>query len=207
MEKRWFLYIFLWFAGAYLCAQMLPDSVFVITAVPDSLLGAAPDSVKAEQRMVPVLHVDFQGQTRRGALICHQSIAADVADIFRQLYEARYPIERVTPISHYGYDDERSMRANNTSCFCYRRVAGSQKLSKHAQGLAIDLNPLYNPHVKTRNGRLTVQPATAKPYADRSRRFAHKITRNDLACRLFREKGFRWGGDWRSSKDYQHFER
>jgi len=33
------------------------------------------------------------------------------------------------------------------------------------------------------------------------------IDRDDLCNRLFIEHGFRWGGDWRSSKDYQHFEK
>ena len=100
------------------------------------------------------------------------------------------------------------MRANNTSCFCFRVIKGSSKLSAHAQGLAVDLNPLYNPCVKTRrDGTLFIQPSTAAPYVDRSRRFAHKIDRQDLAYRLFIQHGFSWGGAWRSSKDYQHFEK
>lgn len=115
----------------------------------------------------------------------------------------RYPIERMRLIDDYGADDERSMRANNTSCFCYRTVGSSQKLSKHAQGLAIDMNPLYNPCVKGSR----VQPSTSLRYADRGRKFSYKIERGDLLWRLFTERGFRWGGSWRSLKDYQHFER
>jgi hypothetical protein len=129
-------------------------------------------------------------------------------EIFSALYQAKYPIGRIRPISEYGNDDERSMRANNTSCYCYRVVEGSTKLSKHAQGLAIDVNPLYNPCVKRKkDGTLLIQPATGKPYVDRSKSFKYKITTQDLCYRLFIQHGFRWGGAWRSLKDYQHFEK
>ena len=157
---------------------------------------------------ITVRHVDFQGQTQQGVLICNKTRAKDLREIFDELYKAKYPIERVRPISEYGDDDERSMRANNTSCYCYRPIAGSKKLSKHAQGLAIDINPLYNPCVRRqKDGTLLIQPATGKPYADRKKPFKYKITSRDLCYRLFIEHGFRWGGSWRTLKDYQHFEK
>ena len=155
-----------------------------------------------------VQHIDANGKTQQGIIICNKMITKDLREIFAELYRAKYPIERICPISEYGNDDERSMRANNTSCYCYRRVEGSQKLSKHAQGLAIDINPLYNPCVKRKkDGTLLIQPATGKPYADRSKSFKYKITKQDLCYRLFIQHGFRWGGSWRSLKDYQHFEK
>ena len=206
MAKRLLLYLIFLCAGVCLRAQEGSSAPFSVEMVQDSL-ASYPADIRNELRLLRVLYMDFDGKTQQGVLICHRDIAEDLLDIFRQLYEARYPIERIRPISEYGNDDERSMQANNTSCFCYRAVAGTKKLSKHAQGLAIDINPLYNPCVKRRNGRRIVQPATATRYADRTKSFPHKITRNDLACRLFRAKGFRWGGDWRTVKDYQHFER
>jgi hypothetical protein len=107
----------------------------------------------------------------------------------------------------YDADDEKQMRANNTSCFCYRPIAGSSKLSKHSLGLAIDINPLYNPYYKVlKDGTRFVQPATAKIYCNRKATFPYKIDHKDLCYRLFKANGFKWGGDWRSSKDYQHFE-
>ena len=60
---------------------------------------------------------------------------------------------------------------------------------------------------RSKDGTLDVQPATARFYTNRSRNFKYKITRNDLAYRLFKQRGFRWGGDWKSLKDYQHFEK
>ena len=155
-----------------------------------------------------VRHVDGNGRTQQGIVVCNKKISNDLRDIFEELYKAKYSIERIRPISEYGNDDERSMRANNTSCYCYRVVEGSTKLSKHAQGLAIDINPLYNPCVKRKkDGTLLIQPATGKPYADRSKSFKYKITQQDLCYRLFIQHGFRWGGSWRSLKDYQHFEK
>lgn len=155
-----------------------------------------------------VKYVDGEGKTQSGVLICNRTISSDLREIFEELYRQRYPIERIRPISDYDNDDERSMRANNTSCYCYRQIEGSQKMSKHAQGLAIDINPLYNPCVKRRkDGTLLVQPSTGRPYVDRSRHFKYKITPQDLCYRLFIQHGFRWGGNWRSLKDYQHFEK
>ena len=155
-----------------------------------------------------VLHVDFEGVTHEGVIVCNKAISADLRDIFAELYRQKYPIERIRPISDYDNDDEQSMQANNTSCYCYRPIAGSSKLSKHAQGLAIDINPLYNPCVRRKkDGSLLIQPATGKPYANRSRSFRYKITKNDLCYRLFLQHGFRWGGNWRTLKDYQHFEK
>ena len=168
--------------------------------------AAQPDGVVLDT--LRVQHVDFQGRTQEGIIVCNKAISADLREIFAELYRARYPIERIRPISDYGDDDERSMQANNTSCYCYRPIAGSRKLSNHARGMAIDINPLYNPCVRRRkDGTLLVQPQTGRPYADRSRSFRYKITSRDLCYRLFIQHGFRWGGSWRSLKDYQHFEK
>lgn len=163
---------------------------------------------RAELRYLRVSHYDAEGRVRQGELVCHRAIAADLLDIFRELYRHRYPIERMTLIDDYDADDEQSMRANNTSCFNYRKVAGSRRLSAHSRGMAIDINPLYNPCVrKGRDGRTTIQPSTARRYADRKRAFRYKLVAGDLCHRLFLEHGFEWGGAWRSLKDYQHFEK
>lgn len=156
-------------------------------------------------RYLKVRHYDAEGTLKTGEIVCHKAIADDLAEIFRALCEARYPIERVQLIDCYGADDDRSMTANNTSVFNFRRIAGSHKLSNHSYGRAIDINPLYNPCV-SKGGRC-VQPVTGRRYADRSKPNKYKIERGDLCYRLFKQHGFRWGGEWRSLKDYQHFEK
>ncbi|MBR5736849.1 MAG: M15 family metallopeptidase [Bacteroidales bacterium] len=154
-----------------------------------------------------VLHVNADRDTMCGEMICNKAIAADLLDIFRELYHQSYPIERMVPIDEYGADDEQSMRANNSSSFCYRVIAGSTRLSKHASGMAVDLNPLYNPYVKTSNGKTVIQPSTAGPYVNRKADFPYKIDVNDEAYKQFVAHGFTWGGAWTSLKDYQHFEK
>ena len=162
----------------------------------------------ADLRYVRVLHYDGKGAILLGELVCNRQIAADLVEIFRALFNARYPIERMVLIDDFNADDELSMRANNTSAFCYRAVAGSQKLSAHARGMAVDINPLYNPYYRDRkNGTRQVRPATAIGYCDRSKSFPYKLVQGDLCHRLFLQHGFQWGGSWRSCKDFQHFEK
>lgn len=158
-----------------------------------------------ELRYLRVLHMGFDGQAHIGELLVNVSIATDVLEIMRELFENGYAIEKMVLVDAYGADDEQSMEDNNTSAFNYREIAGSSKLSRHSLGLAIDINPLYNPCVK--NSGASISPANAGDYADRSQTFAHKIDENDLCYRLFLEHGFTWGGSWHSLKDYQHFEK
>ena len=99
------------------------------------------------------------------------------------------------------------MADNNTSCFNYRVIAGTSKLSNHSYGMAIDINPFFNPYVTFPNGEPHASPTGSEYYIDRDKDFAYKITTDDLAYKLFTEHGFTWGGNWKSSKDYQHFEK
>lgn len=163
---------------------------------------------RSELRYLRVLHYTIDGKIMTGELICHKDIADDLIDIFRKLYDAKYPIESIRLIDDFGADDSRSMNSNNTSCFNFRFVSGTNKLSNHSRGKAIDINPLYNPYVKNlRNGTQRVDPQKGKPYADRNKKFKYKINHNDLAYKLFTSHGFEWGGNWKSLKDYQHFEK
>ena len=158
---------------------------------------------------VGLLYVDFNGETQSGELICNKAIAQDMVEIFYELYLNDYRIERIRLIDEYGGDDTLSMEDNNTSCFNYRVVDGTDSLSKHALGCAIDINPFYNPYVvfnRPTQGETYISPKGSEIYADRSRSFPYKIDENDLCYRLFTAHGFTWGGNWNSSKDYQHFQ-
>lgn len=161
---------------------------------------------RGELRLLRVRHKNLAGEVLAGEMVCHARIAPVLLDIFRRLYEAGYPIERMELVDNYGAVDEDSMAANNSSCFNFRFISYTTTVSKHGRGLAVDINPLYNPYVKQVEGRLSIEPAAGAPYVDRSGSFPYKITRDDLCCRLFREAGFTWGGDWPDRKDYQHFE-
>ncbi|MGN0365484.1 MAG: M15 family metallopeptidase [Suilimivivens sp.] len=161
-------------------------------------------------RYLNVLYYDFNGEVQSGELICNQEIAHDLVEIFYELYRNEYQIEKIRLIDEYGGDDTASMLDNNTSCFNYRVVDGTDSLSKHAIGCAIDINPFYNPYVvfnKDGSGKTYISPEGSEIYADRSQNFPYKIDENDLCYKLFKEHGFTWGGDWNSCKDYQHFQK
>lgn len=167
------------------------------------------DNVSLEElRYLQVIYIGFDSEEHVGELIVNEAIANDVLDIFYELYKEKYPIERMVLVDEYGGDDEKSMQANNTSAFNYRTIEGSDKLSKHSYGMAIDINPFYNPCVrKYSDGTSKSFPEGSDKYADRDIEFLHKIDKNDLCYKLFTEHGFKWGGDWNSLKDYQHFEK
>lgn len=158
-------------------------------------------------RYISLLYVDFNGDTKHGEMICNKSIAKDLLEIFYELYNNDYQLESVKLIDEFDGDDTKSMLANNTSCFNYRVVEGSKKLSNHAYGLAVDINPFYNPYITYKDGVTKISPAGSEAYADRTLDFPYKIDENDLAYKLFTQHGFKWGGNWNSVKDYQHFER
>ncbi|TWD58081.1 tail length tape measure protein [Agrobacterium vitis] len=65
----------------------------------------------------------------------------------------------------------------------YRNIAGTNKLSEHAFGKAIDINPLQNPMGKS---LVTDMPSNV----------------GDMASKW----GLSWGGAWGSKKDAMHFE-
>lgn len=156
-------------------------------------------------RYLRVLCRDYDGAIFVGEMVVNIEIAQDVSDIFKTLYLASYPIERMSLVDEYGADDDASMEADNTSAFNYRLIAGTNNLSNHALGMAIDINPFYNPYVIPDENYCS--PVDADEYADRSWDFPYKITKGDLCYTLFLEHGFSWGGDWSEIKDYQHFEK
>ena len=188
-----------------------PGECFTLRPIPDEVFrrmegksfGADCTMSRGELRYLRVLHRGFDGLTHVGELVCHEAVAEDLLEVFRLLWEAGYPIEKIRLIDDYGADDERSMADNNSSCFCFRTVAGKDELSKHSLGRAIDINPLYNPYLTERG----YTPLNAGPYVDRSRDFPYKIDENDLCYRLLTERGFEWGGHWSHASDYQHFYR
>lgn len=158
----------------------------------------------AQLRRVDVEHIGFDHQTHRGELIVHEDLVSQVITIFEQLYRLGFPIEKIRTADHYPTaDDELSMADNNTSAFNCRGIPGSNHWSQHAFGRAIDINPRLNPCVYAVGA---FQPRNAADYLDRSRTDPGLFHVGDPAVRVFTDRGWRWGGDWTSPIDYQHFE-
>ena len=189
-----------------------PDTVFISSEIPqdvaDRMIGKSRPASRAvtpleDLRYLRISYVDFSDSVRTGEMVCHKAIAGDLLDIFRELFRIRYQIACIRLVDDFGGDDEASMQANNTSCYNDRKVRGTANISKHALGMAVDVNPLQNPQVRT----YRISPATAAGFADRTKDFPHKISHEDPCYAIFKAHGFTWGGDWPSGKDYQHFVR
>jgi hypothetical protein len=160
-----------------------------------------------ELRYLRMSHLDFKGRTSQGEMVVHKDVAEEVVQIFKALYEAGYPVRQMRLVSDFGGNDWRSIEADNTSAFNCRKATGSRKWSKHSYGKAIDINPIENPYI-ARSGRIAHKASQqyrkrvhrVDSYADRA-----VLLRGDRAVKLFKSYGWKWGGEWRYVKDYQHF--
>jgi hypothetical protein len=155
-------------------------------------------------RELRVIHMTFWGFDREahsGELVVHRRWADDLVHVFRRIYRARFPIRRMRAIERYDGNDHRSMKADNTSAFNCRYVAGTTRWSQHAYGRAIDLNPVENPYVSGRH----VSPRAGRRFADRSLQRRGMVHRGDVVWRAFHRLGWGWGGSWSGAQDYQHF--
>jgi poly-gamma-glutamate synthesis protein (capsule biosynthesis protein) len=152
---------------------------------------------------------DFEGQPASGQLIVSKHVASELSRIFSEIFESKaFLIERMERVDKYNGNDDTSMAANNTSAFNCRLVAGTNTLSPHASGIAIDINPIQNPWVKGNN----TQPPEGRPFdTPHKRQAAHQqgqvgiILSGGAAVTAFKQNGWKWGGDWINKKDYQHF--
>ena len=152
-------------------------------------------------RLLTLSYWGFDHAAHHGQLIVNHAAVTPLARAFGLLFAARYPIRQMRVVDVFGGSDERSMRADNTSAFNCRLIRGTTSWSEHAYGLAVDINPFENPEILG----TTIDPPTAAAWASRSRRSPALIRHGDAVWRAFISVGWKWGGDWTSPKDYQHF--
>ncbi len=150
-----------------------------------------------------ITYKNYDGDTCLGNMVVDKTLAEEVLCIFRELYEENFPIYSMKLMWEYGGSDEASMEDNNTSAFNDRPITGGSSPSYHRLGRAIDINPLVNPYVKND----TVLPENGSEYLDRTAETTGMITADSKCVEIFKKYGWTWGGDWRSLKDYQHFEK
>jgi hypothetical protein len=154
-------------------------------------------------RLVKFGHAGFDGQTHSGELVVLDAVADRVLQVFIDLRSRGFPIASAKLMNHYNGDDDASMDANNTSSFNVRTVAGTGRISMHAYGLAIDLNPIHNPYVAHLQERLVVSPQAGAAYLVRKNQ---RPGMAEAVIDVFADHGFTvWGGYW-NSPDYQHFQ-
>jgi len=155
----------------------------------------------SQLRLLRLSYWGFDGKARVGSLVVRDRVARDVVAVFRRLFAARFPIQRLRKVDAYRGSDDASMAADNTSGFNCRFVSGTNRWSQHAYGEAIDVNPVENPYV--RGSR--VSPPAGRRYLDRSRRRPGMAVEGGVLVRAFAGVGWKWGGRWSGTVDYQHF--
>jgi hypothetical protein len=155
----------------------------------------------SELRLLTLSHHGFDGAVRPGELVVHRDVADEVLRIFERLFALGFPIERMERVDAFGGNDDASMAANNSSAFNFRRVQGTQVLSHHARGLAIDLNPVQNPWVRGER----VDPALGRHYLDRTELRPGMIVDPGPVVTTFLSFGWYWGGHFGDMQDYHHF--
>ena len=156
----------------------------------------------ADLRYVTLRHWGTDGVVHEGELVVHRDAVDAIVEAFAVAFAARFPIERMVLVDEYGADDQASMRANNTSAFNCREVAGRAGVwSEHAYGRAVDVNPLVNPWVRG----TAVDPPEGAPYADRTNPAPGLLRADSALVAAFRAVGWGWGGDWVGGQDWQHF--
>jgi peptidoglycan LD-endopeptidase CwlK len=161
---------------------------------------AAPREVIVPLSLISVRYVGFEGLLHEGQLVVHRELAVELKEIFALMENLKFPIAGAVPIVRYGWSDDVSMAADNASAFNYRTIAGTDRLSCHATGRAVDISPRRNPAVYP-DGRIVPTGALRRPGSPGTFSDDHPVVR------AFRERGWRWGGHFTHMKDYHHFEK
>ena len=143
----------------------------------------------------------FDGRDHTGQLIVNERVATAVVGVFATLFEARFPIEEMRPVTTADLEAAPTGDGNDTAAFVCRATRRQTTWSAHAYGLAVDLDPFMNPY---RSGDL-VLPELASSYLDRGWRRPGMVLPGGVATRAFAAAGWTWGGDFRTVSDLMHF--
>lgn len=194
----------------YFVAYEIPENIY--NQINGKSYRENPDVSLDSLRYMKVLHYNFNHEIQVGELIVAAELQSDFLNIFKELFEAEYEIQSMYLVDNYWTGDptstdSASIDENNSSAFLYRPATGSSKLSKHAYGRAIDINPQQNPYVSYTSGSPVWSHENANDYIDRNTGLPHVITHEDACYKIFTKYGFTWGGDWNNIKDYQHFQK
>lgn len=184
---------------------MYMDRVLAVpTALLQNPLAPTPPELARDMVMLEVMHYDFTGTIKKGQVIVHRLIANDVRAFFKLAFTLRFPIHRVIPVSNFGWCDETSCAANNSSGH-NMRFLDDGRMSKHGIGCAFDINPYQNPCFVLDSVTLE-QQCTIPPSGIYVPGAAGTLHKGHPLVELMLEFGWAWGGNWTFPKDYQHFQ-
>ncbi len=159
----------------------------------------APKNIINQLTLIDVEYYSFDNKLHRGQLVVNIAVKNDIIEIFELIKKEKFPIEKCIPIVKYDWDDDISIDNNNSSAFCYRKIAGTNKMSNHSTGKAIDINPMQNPYITSKG--------TTKRGNKYDPTIAGTLTIDSPITQKFIELGWEWGGNYKTIKDWQHFDK
>lgn len=184
----------------------------VIRAVPEDQWQAmteagmvrdgCPITSRDELRRVDLDFVDFDGDLQRGHLVVNADTAETTARIFTRLLENDFPIARMQGVEAYDGDTRASLEANNTSAYNCRtpdQINAPVLESPHANGRAIDVNPVQNPWMDLR-----CQCWSPGPENNARTAGPGKVLEGGPAWQAFVDEGWIWQNI--DVADYMHFD-
>lgn len=179
---------------------VLPDTIIDASYTFDEAVeySEAPEEIISQLELVDVYYISTDGKIHKGQVVTNRQIANDIKEIFSFMLDEGFVIEKAIPIVKYGWNDSLSMADNNSYSFCYRNIS----YSKHATGMAIDINPRFNP-LRWKNIDRPNTPAGA--VLDTT--VNGTLYPGHIVVNEFRRLGFRWGHTFTKYYDDHHFEK
>ena len=189
-----------------ICDLDMPEPQIIIDSqmtFEEAISGTnAPQDIINQLVLIDVEYYSTDNKLHRGQLLLNKSIEKDIVAIFDTIKSIRFPIAQAIPVVAYDWDDNRSMAANNTYSFSYRKVAGTNNLSRHAEGKAVDINPVFNPLIwKSPNENRPVQPENAKY----DKTVPGTLYLEHPVVKEFIKRKFTWGYNFSRYYDIHHF--
>ncbi len=179
-----------------------------------------PPEILAEQRLLDVKswgrldHLEHRGQ-----IVVNDQITDTVAGFFVEAYNRYFPMGPVVPAANTTFvgidpegrpftgllgNDTNMMHNNVTSGFNHRPIDGTDRLSTHGYGLAMDVNPGLNAYKRfdAAGNLISSQPANCLEDPNLPGTFSawHPLVHYMLKRNII------WGGLWHGKvKDNHHF--
>ncbi len=160
----------------------------------------APKHILNQLELITVKYYSMDEKIHQGQILTNKKISKDIAEIFDFMLEVKFPVYQAIPIVRYNWNDEESMEENNSYSFCYRNIS----YSKHAQGMAIDINPKQNPLIWKEGYKHKKNAPDGAVY---NPEIPGTFTQENPVVLKFKSLGFKWGHEFKRSWDSHHFEK
>ena len=161
----------------------------------------APQTLIDNLSLYEVKYISTDGKLHQGQVLSNKEIEQDVKEMFEIMLREKFVVEKVIPIVKYDWDDNKSMEDNNTYSFCYRDM----NYSFHANGLAIDINPYFNPQRWKGEWRNVRKDKPVGAVFDTTRNGT--FIEGSVIVNEWKARGFHWGHYMERKADDHHFQK